>query len=323
MRTSPSPQEPAPLAGDSSLAESTCFPVHLAWTWLDGLLAERGLSRNTVSAYGQDLDALRDFLDELEMPLASLDDESLMLFIAWLRRRGDVNRTLARRLSSLRSFLAWCVEEGALASNPAALVDGPKLPSLLPEVLSREEMLALLNAPDDNDRLGLRDRAMLELLYAAGMRVSELINLKPLDLDLERGVARVVGKGNKERYIPLHDAAVSRMAIYLRDTRPLFNPLENKIFLNRSGKGLTRQGVWKLIKRYALAAGIRKSISPHTFRHSFATHLLEGGADLRSVQLLLGHADMSATELYTHVQADRLRQVHRMFHPRSQGAPQA
>lgn len=301
----------------SSRAEKALFPAHLAWTWLDGLLAERGLSRNTVAAYGQDLDALRDFLEELELPLNSLDDETLMLFVAWLRRRGDVNRTLARRLSSLRSFLAWCVEEGALASNPAALVDGPKLPSLLPEVLGREEMLRLLNAPDDTGKLGLRDRAMLELLYAAGMRVSELIGLQPLDLDLQRGVVRVVGKGNKERYIPLHDTAVSRMAVYLRDTRPLFNPVENRVFLNRSGKGLTRQGVWKLIKRYALAAGIRKGISPHTFRHSFATHLLEGGADLRSVQLLLGHADMSATELYTHVQADRLRQIHKAYHPRS------
>lgn len=308
------------LPASSSSAPSSdanFFPAHLAWTWLDGLIAERGLSRNTVAAYGQDLDALRDFLEELGLPLARLDEETLMLFVAWLRRRGDVNRTLARRLSSLRNFLAWCVEEGVLSGNPAALIDTPKLPLLLPEVLSRKEMLDLLNAPVPTTRLGLRDRAMLELLYAAGMRVSELISLRPLNLDLQRGVVRIFGKGDKERYVPLHDAAVIRMTDYLRDVRPVFNPVDDNLFLNRSGRGLSRQGIWKLVKRYALVAGIRKPISPHTFRHSFATHLLEGGADLRSVQLLLGHADMNATELYTHVQSGRLREIHHAFHPRS------
>ncbi|MEG2140005.1 MAG: site-specific tyrosine recombinase XerD [Bilophila sp.] len=290
----------------------------MAWTWLDGLIAERGLSRNTVAAYGQDLDALRDFLEELHTPLDRLDDETIMLFIAWLRQRGDVNRTLARRLSSLRNFLAWCVEQGELTNNPAALVDSPKLPSLLPDVLSQQEMFTLLDTPDATTLLGQRDRTMLELLYAAGMRVSELIGLQPLDLDLQRGVVRVFGKGSKERYVPLHNAAIARLTAYLRDTRPAFHPVGKQVFLNRSGKGLTRQGVWKLVKRYALMAGIRKPISPHTFRHSFATHLLEGGADLRSVQLLLGHADMSATEWYTHVQSGRLHQIHHAFHPRSQ-----
>ena len=270
------------------------FPARLASRWLDGLIAERGLSRNTVAAYRQDLDALRDFLDELETPLSGLDDENITLFIAWLRKRGDATRTLARRISSLRSFLAWCVERGELASNPAALIDPPNLPSLLP--------------------------AVLELLYAAGMRVSELIELQPIDLDLQRGVVRIFGKGSKERLVPLHDAAVMRMAEYLKIVRPLFTPVEDRVFLNRSGNGLSRQGVWKLVKRYALEAGIRKPISPHTFRHSFATHLLEGGADLRSVQILLGHADMSATELYTHVQSERLLQIHRKYHPRSQHA---
>lgn len=296
------------------------FPSRLVSRWLDGLIAERGLSRNTVAAYQQDLDTLRDFFEELETPFNALNDDSMLLFTAWLRQRGDAARTLARRLSSLRSFLAWCVDRGELATNPAALIDGPKLPSMLPEVLTQEEMTRLLNTPDDTGKLGLRDRAMLELLYAAGMRVSELIDLKPLDLDLQRGVVRVFGKGSKERYIPLHDAAVIRMANYLRDVRPLFDPIESNVFLNRSGKGLTRQGVWKLVKRYALEAGIRKDISPHTFRHSFATHLLEGGANLRSVQILLGHADMAATELYTHVQAERLVQIHRKYHPRSQGS---
>ncbi len=310
--TASAPKDAEQQAGTSG------FPSKLVARWLDGLIAERGLSRNTIAAYRQDLDALRDFLDELETPLCGLNDENVTLFIAWLRQRGDAVRTLARRISSLRSFLAWCVERGELDSNPAALVDTPKLPSLLPDVLTQEEISRLLNAPDATGKLGLRDRAMLELLYAAGMRVSELIELQPLDLDLQRGVARIFGKGGKERLVPLHDAAVMRMADYLRDVRPLFTPIENRVFLNRSGTGLSRQGVWKLVKRYALEAGIRKPISPHTFRHSFATHLLEGGADLRSVQILLGHADMSATELYTHVQSERLVQIHRKFHPRSQ-----
>lgn len=297
---------------------SALFPAKLASRWLDGLIAERGLSRNTVAAYRQDIDALRDFLEELETPLSRLRDEDVALFVAWLRQRGDATRTLARRLSSLRNFLAWCVDRGDLPSNPAALVDTPKLPALLPEVLTQDEIIRLLNAPDPTGKLGLRDRAMLELLYAAGMRVSELIELQPLDLDLQRGVVKIFGKGSKERLVPLHDAAVMRMADYLRDVRPLFTPVEDRVFLNRSGTGLSRQGVWKLVKRYALEAGIRKAISPHTFRHSFATHLLEGGADLRSVQILLGHADMNATELYTHVQSERLLQIHRKYHPRSQ-----
>lgn len=297
---------------------SVLFPAKLASRWLDGLIAERGLSRNTVAAYRQDLDALRDFLEELETPLSRLRDEDVALFVAWLRQRGDATRTLARRISSLRNFLAWCVDRGDLRANPAELVDTPKLPALLPEVLTQDEILRLLNAPDPTGKLGLRDRAMLELLYAAGMRVSELIELQPLDLDLQRGVVKIFGKGSKERLVPLHDAAVMRMADYLRDVRPLFTPVEDKVFLNRSGTGLSRQGVWKLVKRYALEAGIRKAISPHTFRHSFATHLLEGGADLRSVQILLGHADMNATELYTHVQSERLLQIHRKYHPRSQ-----
>ena len=218
------------------------FPARLASRWLDGLIAERGLSRNTVAAYRQDLDALRDFLDELETPLSGLDDENITLFIAWLRKRGDATRTLARRISSLRSFLAWCVERGELASNPAALIDTPKLPSLLPDVLTQDEIVRLLNAPDATSKLGLRDRAMLELLYAAGMRVSELIELQPIDLDLQRGVVRIFGKGSKERLVPLHDAAVMRMAEYLKIVRPLFTPVEDRVFLNRSGNGRLEAG---------------------------------------------------------------------------------
>lgn len=295
----------------------TVFPSDLVRAWLDSMLTERGLSQNTVAAYEQDLNTLRDFLQEAQWHWEQLNDDVLLLFIAWLRHRGDSNRTLTRRLSALRTFFSWCVDEGSLDANPATLLESPKLPSLLPNVLSREEIQALLRTPNEQTKLGRRDKTMLVLLYAAGLRVSELTDIHPLDLDLQRGIVRVIGKGNKERYVPIYDAAVQRLDSYLKTTRPLFNPVENYVFLNRSGKKLSRQGVWKNIKRYALLAGIDRPIFPHTFRHTFATHLLEGGADLRSVQLLLGHADLAATEIYTHVQSERLKAIHALYHPRS------
>ncbi len=291
--------------------------------WLDMLLAERGLSTHTVDAYQQDLRSLGEFCEESGIrpsdgekpPL--FDDQSLLLFIVWLRRRGDGHRTLARRLSCLRGFLGWCAEERLIEGNPAALLDGPKLPQLIPNVLTVDEVRALLAAPDGVSPLGRRDRTMLELMYAAGLRVSEVTGLKPLDVDFQRGVVRVFGKGRKERLVPLHDRAVDLLRAYLAECRPLFAPQTDAFFLNRSGTGLTRQAVWKIIKKHALAAGIVKDISPHTLRHSFATHLLEGGADLRTVQLLLGHSDLAATELYTHIGVRRLREVFARCHPRN------
>lgn len=291
--------------------------------WLDELLASRGLSPMTIDSYRQDVASLADFLEEggealtARQALASLDDERLLLFVVWLRRRGAGKRTLARRLSSLRGFLGWCFDLQLISGNPAALLDGPKLPKVLPNVLSRAEAMALLAAPDPHTRLGRRDRAMLELMYASGLRVSELTSLHPLDLDLQTGVVRVFGKGRKERLVPMHSRAVEILGQYLRDVRPEFMPQDDHVFLNRSGLGLTRQAVWKLIRRYALEAGIQRDISPHTMRHTFATHLLEGGADLRTVQLLLGHSDLAATELYTHVRSDILEDVYRRCHPRN------
>lgn len=328
VSASPLASAPAAQSPGQTLAEQGRI-------WLDTLLAERGLSVHTVDAYRQDLEALRAFLDEWSpppqagtasaSPLAALDDEALLLFVVWLRRRGDGRRTLARRLSCLRGFFTWAAEQGLIGANPAALLDGPKLPSLLPDVLTREEAAALLEAPGSEDKLGCRDRAMLELMYAAGLRVSELIRVRPLDLDVQRGVVRVFGKGRKERLVPLHGRAVAVLDAYLRQCRPLFNPAPgaqgDTLFLNRSGRGLTRQGVWKLIKRYARQIGLKgggtRRLSPHTLRHSFATHLLEGGADLRTVQMLLGHSDLAATELYTHVRSDRLVDIHARFHPRN------
>ena len=290
--------------------------------WLDFLLAQRGLSSNTVEAYGQDMESFFLYRQELAQgadpqSLRDPDEQEIFLYLAWLRARQNTGRTLARRLSALRAFFAFAVDEGGLKKNPAELLENPKLPQHLPEVLTRDEMEALLAKPDLRDKCGKRDRCMLELLYAAGLRVSELCAMCVPDLDLQRGLVRVFGKGSKERLVPLHDQMQQMLAQYLSSCRPSFTPTGNQLFVNRSGRGLTRQYVWKMVKKYALEAGIRRAISPHTFRHSFATHLLEGGADLRAVQMLLGHADISATEIYTHVQADRLRGIHHQFHPRS------
>jgi len=302
----------------------------LASAWLDHLLTERGLSSNTVSAYAQDMRNFHAFLEEIvdaQPGLAALDgleEHALFLYLAWLRKHGHAGRSLARHLSSLRGFFVYAREEKIVRNNPTLFLETPRLPSLLPEVLNEKEMNAILALPDMREKLGVRDRCMLEVLYGAGLRVSELCNLRVLDLDTQRGVLRVFGKGAKERLVPLHGMAVTLLCDYMRDWRPIFSPRQDTLFLNRSGTGLSRVALWKIVRKYALKAGIRRTISPHTFRHSFATHLLEGGADLRSVQLLLGHADISATEIYTHVQSGRLRRIHNAYHPRcrmQEGAP--
>lgn len=321
-------QEGKPSALQSARTASSDSLRRLGEAWLDQLLASRGLSLMTVSSYRQDIAALAEFFEEsggaqgsARQMLASLDDEEMLLFIVWLRRRGDSKRTLARRLSCLRGFLGWCVERDLIAGNPAEQLEGPRLPKVLPNVLSREEVMDLLAAPDTRTKLGRRDRAMLELMYASGVRVSELINLHPLDLDLQAGFVRIFGKGSKERIVPIHNRALNILDDYLRNARPEFLPQESRLFLNRSGTGLTRQAIWKLIRRYAAEVGIARDISPHTMRHTFATHLLEGGADLRTVQMLLGHSDLVATELYTHVRSDLLSDVYHRCHPRSGELP--
>lgn len=286
--------------------------------WQDSLLAQRGLSPNTAEAYCQDLESFFLFRAELQAEPGILSEQDIFFYLAWLRARQNTGRTLARRLSALRTFFAFAVDEGWLADNPARLLENPKLPQHLPEVLSRDEVDKLLAQPDVRQKSGQRDRCMLELLYAAGLRVSELCSLSVTDLDLQAGLIRIFGKGSRERLVPLHSSMQKMLSEYLSQWRPLFSPTAKQLFVNRSGHTLTRQYIWKSIKKYALQAGIRRSISPHTFRHTFATHLLEGGADLRTVQMLLGHADISATEIYTHVQAERLRGVHQQFHPRSQ-----
>ncbi len=314
------------LTNASAFARLRAALSRLIPVWADALLAERGLSVLTVEAYRQDMELFLLYLDEWSLGHGGLDsmrdfrldEQEILLFLAWLRARQNSGRSLARRLSALRSFFAFAVEEKVLTVNPVALLESPKLPQYLPEVLSREEMERLLAQPDCRDKSGCRDRCLMEVLYASGLRVSEVCGLSLDDIDWQRGLLRVFGKGGKERLVPLHAGAQSRLQDYVAHCRPRFSPNSRLLFVNRSGNGLSRQYVWKSIKQYALAAGIRREISPHTFRHSFATHLLEGGADLRSVQVLLGHADISATEIYTHVQAERLRGIHRAHHPRSQ-----
>jgi integrase/recombinase XerD len=293
-------------------------PSHpIADRYLEHLTVERGLSENTLGAYGADIAALLAFLDGLGVRLDTCSARHLFLYLTHLRAKKLAAASLARHLSTVRGLFAFAMQAHLLEEDPAALLESPKLPAQLPEFLTRAEMDHLLDQPDVTTALGFRDCVMLELLYAAGLRISELVGLVLGDFDPQTGILRVFGKRAKERLVPIHYAAQKLLCDYLDHKRAAFGPVSQFLFLNRSGKGLTRQGVWKLIKRYAEAAGIRRSISPHTFRHTFATHLLEGGADLRTVQLLLGHAAINATEIYTHIQSGRLMRIHEQFHPRS------
>ena len=282
------------------------------------LAAVKGLSPLTVEAYTRDSKKFMNFMREKGLNLNSVTSDSLMLYFLQLRRNEHLQgRSLARHMASLRVFFNFLSTQEYIDQNPAKLLENPRLPKSLPKILSQKEVERLLLVPGRGTKLGERDRAMLELMYAAGLRVSEVIALKVYDFDQQTDMLKIWGKGDKQRIIPLHDLASEILSTYLNNWRSRFNPREDHIFLNRSGMGLTRQGVWKLVKKYALTAQIKKHLSPHTLRHSFATHLLEGGADLRTVQILLGHADITATEIYTHVQSRRLIDMHQKFHPRS------
>lgn len=288
--------------------------------FLEFILVEKGLAENSLAAYTMDLQSLQRFLISQNLDLERFTAQTGLLYLLHLRQTGLQNRSLARHLATLRGLFSFLIRERLITDNPMDKLANPKLPRHLPDVLSRDDVTALLAQPNVHDKLGFRDRTIFELLYASGIRVSELTGLRPLDVDLQTGLLRVFGKGRKERVTPIHDNARKMLEIYLSTWRPAFIPKSDYLFLNRSGKGLTRQGVWKLIKTYARKAGIQQPISPHTLRHSFATHLLEGGADLRTVQILLGHADILATEIYTHVQSSRLKNQHHQHHPRGAGA---
>ena len=289
-------------------------------SFLDALWSERGLSKNTLTAYGRDLKAWSYWLDSTNnLCLLSADAATLQRYLAHRGKEGAKSSTMARVLSTLRRFYRYQLRQGAMSEDPSALIDAPRIGRLLPSALSENQVDALLESPNVDESLGLRDRAMLELLYAAGLRVSELVTLELSQVNLQVGVVRIIGKGNKERMVPLGDVAVDWLRQYLVEARPQImrgNGVSNAIFVTRRGSGMTRQSFWHIIKRYASMAGIESDLSPHTLRHAFATHLLNHGADLRVLQMLLGHSDLSTTQIYTHIAQARLQEVHQKHHPR-------
>jgi len=286
--------------------------------YLDHLTVERGLSRNTLDAYRRDLCRLVAGLGASKQPDGA-QPEDLARILGRLRAEGKSSRSVARWLVAVRGFFSYLVEEQVIAANPAARLDSPRSWRSLPKVLTFAEVEALLGAPGRDTPAGLRDTAMLEVIYATGLRVSELVGLRLRDLHLDAGYVRCLGKGSKERVIPLGAEAGAVLHQYLAAGRPalLAGRRSDGLFVSRRGTQLTRQGFWKLLKAHGRKAGIRQEISPHTLRHSFATHLIENGADLRSVQAMLGHADISTTQIYTHVNRERLRRLYEDFHPRA------
>jgi integrase/recombinase XerD len=278
----------------------------------DALWLEDGLSPNTIAAYRADLEQLQAFLGA---DLLKADEAALFRFMA--SRKGRAS-SAARRLSSLKRFYQYCLRERHVDADPTLKLDPPKRPPRFPKTLSEADVEALLAAPEVGTALGLRDRAMLELLYATGLRVSELVGVKALQVNLDSGVVRVMGKGSKERLVPMGEEAVDRITRYLKEARPELKGKRepDALFITARGAGMTRQAFWHLIRRYGARAIPGKALSPHVLRHAFATHLINHGADLRVVQMLLGHADISTTQIYTHVARERLKQLHAKHHPR-------
>ncbi len=285
--------------------------------WLNHLTIERGLSKDSLLAYKQDIDLFELFTKQLKVEFERIDDEFLLLFAVTLKKEGNSARTLSRRFSSLRSFFKYCSSEGYIKHNPALFLDSPKFINEIPHVLSVNEIHRMIEFNRDIDKSSQRNSLIIEILYACGLRVSELVNIKVNDIDFDKKIIKTRGKGDKDRLIPIHEKACNKIKSYIFTLRPQFKPLCDELFVNRSGKALTRQYVWKMIQNIALESGIKQKVSPHTFRHSFATHLLENGADLRSVQLLLGHSDLAATQIYTHIQSHRLEESIRKHHIRS------
>lgn len=296
-------------ATDAALLDEFC----------DALWLEDGLAKNTLDSYRRDLTLFADWLEKRDSALTEAGDGDVQGFFA---HRYPVTRaaTASRELSSLRRLYQWLLRQGRIEADPTLRTPFPKKPRRLPETLSEADVEALLAAPKpDDDARALRDKAMLETLYATGLRVSELVGLKLHAVSLDMGVVRAMGKGSKERLVPLGEMAVEWLERYLAASRPslLGQRLSDDLFITARGEAMTRQAFWLIIRRYARVAGISKHLSPHTLRHAFATHLLDHGADLRVVQLLLGHADISTTQIYTHVARERLRQLHARHHPRA------
>ena len=284
--------------------------------FLDGLWMERGVSDNTLAAYRADLMHFAKWLAQQGQGLNTASDSHIRLYLATLAQYST--RTLSRRLSSIRSFYRFMQREGRIVADPSGRVEAPRLGRPLPKSLTEAEVESLLAAPDTETLLGLRDRTMLEVLYATGLRVSELVGLSLTQVNLRQGLVRITGKGNKERLVPLGAESLDWLQRYLQNGRPELsrNSGTEAVFPNRRGTQMTRQAFWHIIKRYTSLAGIKKPLSPHVLRHAFATHLLNHGADLRAVQMLLGHTDISTTQIYTHVARERLKGLHAAHHPR-------
>lgn len=299
------------MIGQEALAECIIY-----------LKIERGLSANTVTSYKRDIEKYLTFLTEKK--ITQLDEVSrfeILDFLQTLRQSGAADNSIIRMVSSLRKFHQYLKRESIVSDDPMQLIDTPKKASTLPKAISPQAVEQLLEAPDTTTPLGVRDRTILELMYATGLRISELVNLKLSDMHLTMGFIQTMGKGEKERIIPLGEIASQWLDHYLDGARVYLQDqsveTSEYVFLNSRGKGLSRQGVWKKVKQLALEAGIDQNVTPHTLRHSFATHLLENGADLRMVQELLGHADISTTQIYTHITKTRLKQVYSDYHPRA------
>lgn len=302
---------------DLAAALPTAF--HLR-TFEDTLAVEEGASPRTIEAYRRDVVRCAAWMRQQGInSAAEITPAALREFVYSLKDAGLAGTSIRRNISALRSWFRVMVAEGLVTRDPSERLDTPKLWRTLPDVLTVDEVSRLLAAPGLDERLAFRDRAMLELAYGAGLRVSEWIGLAVRDVLLEEGLLRVLGKGNKERLVPIGRSAIGAVAVYMRELRPTLEHGEGEgiLFLNAQGRPLTRMGAWKILRKYVTMAGITKVVSPHTLRHSFATHLLEGGADLRAVQEMLGHADIATTQIYTHLDREYLRSVHKQFHPRS------
>jgi len=287
--------------------------------FLNYLSVERGLSNNTLISYRKDLDIYTEFLASRSVnALSKISKNDITNFMLDQKDKGLSANSISRRLAAIRMFHRFLARERLSKSDPSNLIDSPKLWKKIPETLSLNEVEALIAQPDSRNRQGIRDKAILEVLYATGMRVSEAVNLKLDNVNLDIGFLRCIGKGDKERVIPLGKKAIAGIKRYLELSRPhlLKKKQSEFLFVSRLGKKISRQSFWKIIKRYAKLAKIKKPMKPHILRHSFATHLLERGADLRSVQEMLGHSNISTTQIYTHVTKDRLKTIHRQFHPR-------
>ena len=299
------------------MVSSSKASVNLIDSFIDSIWLEKGLSKNTLSSYRLDISAFDNWLGSRS--LEEVDKAILLDYLSFRLKRGYSSRSTARTLSSLRAFYSFLVKTSIVRNNPTAKIDSPKLGHSLPKVLSEKDIDKLIHSPDTKEPLGLRDRAMLELLYSSGLRVSELIKLEIINLNLRQGVVRIMGKGEKERLVPIGEEAMEWINKYLNSSREVLLGKESKdqhLFVTKRGKGMTRQAFWYRIKKYALRSGIDKSLSPHTLRHAFATHLLNHGADLRTVQLLLGHTSLSTTQIYTEVAKERMKSLHSQHHPR-------